>query len=120
MRVLLLLDNYDITPFSQAVLQHCERWKPMRQVNISCVAFGPPGPLEERLRKVGIGTQSVPSRTFSEVTKLKKEGEKFLYRKDRPDLLLAFCRWPAMQARFFHGGNPYVPLILSIDDDAEH
>ncbi|MCC7392730.1 glycosyltransferase [Candidatus Sumerlaeota bacterium] len=119
MRVLLLLDDYQVTPFSEAVLDHCERWKPIRQLVMSCVAFGPPGPLEDRLRKVGVGTQSVTASSIRDVLNLKKAGDGFLYRRDRPDLVLAFCRWPAMEARLFHGGNPYVPMVLSTCDDGK-
>ncbi|MCC6546343.1 glycosyltransferase family 4 protein [Candidatus Sumerlaeota bacterium] len=117
MRILLLLDDYEITAFSQAVVQHCERWHAMRQITMSSVAFGPAGPLEDLLRKSGIGTQPVPAVTCRDVMNLNAEGKKHLYTKDRPDLVLAFCRWPAMPARLFHGGNPYVPLLLSLNDD---
>jgi glycosyltransferase involved in cell wall biosynthesis len=114
MRVLLLLDSYEENDFSLVIPQLCERWVPVRQIHLSSVSFGPDGPLASSLRELGVGTQHVPAASLGDMRHLRERGRAFLYRSDRPDLLLSFCAWPALNARLFHDGNPYVPLLCAL------
>lgn len=117
MRVLFLLDNYDDDD-PAGILFHrlCQRWAPIRQLNLSTIAFGGDGPLAERLRALGIGARVLPwdGLQLANVKLIREEGRRLLARADRPDVIMSFGCWPDVAARLFHGGNKFVPLVHSL------
>ncbi|CAN5508548.1 N/A [soil metagenome] len=115
MRILLLLDSYEENEAGAIALRLCERWAPLREITLSSLAFGPDGPLSERLRTLGVGARRFPWRGLQDAMRVREYGKKMLYRPDRPDVIHSHCRWPELAARFFHFGNPNVPLLITVN-----
>lgn len=114
MRVLLLLDHYQEDETGMLVYRFCQRWAPMRRLSLFAAAFAPHGPLAERFRALGIGTQSLPFDGFRHIGQLRAAGQQLLHTADRPDIIQSHCQWPDIAARLFHGNAPNVPLITSV------
>lgn len=116
MRVLLLLDSYREDARGLMVYRLCQRWTPMRELTLSSVALGDGGPLQDRISALGVDTAVIPREIVRSPKALREEGKRFLFRRDRPDVLHSHCLWPDVSARLFHNGNQYVPLVTTIHD----
>lgn len=120
MRILLLIDSYEEGGSRTILHRLCQRWAPMRELQLSVLAFGPEGPLIEAFRGLGINTLSVPSDNCRTRRRVRDLGRKFLYRADRPDIVHSHCAWPDINARVFHDGHPNVPLLTTIYDNRRY
>lgn len=116
MRILLLLDSFEETLAGTMLYHLCQRWAPVRELRLVALAFGPDGPLRERLRSLGVHTTSLHGASAAAI---RAEGRRELFSKLRPDILHSHCPWPAMAARLYHGGNRWVPLVQTAHDDSE-
>lgn len=114
MRVLILLDSFQEDELGISVLRLMQRLAPMREVTVQAVSFGADGMLSERLREVSIGTRLIPWTGLRQAKSLQQLGHKLFARADRPDVLLSFCRWPAMPARFLQAGDKRIPLACVV------
>jgi glycosyltransferase involved in cell wall biosynthesis len=114
MRILILLDSFAENEIGVAVLRLLQRLAAMREITLQVAAFGADGPLSERLREISVGTRQIPWGGLRHAKALQQIGQKLFARADRPDLLMSYCAWPALPARFLHGGDKRIPLACAV------
>jgi len=112
MRVLILLDSFVDNDTGIAVFRLLQRLVAMRELVIQVASLGEDGPLSERLRELGLGTRVIPWGGLLRAPATQQLGQRLFARSDRPDIIMSFCAWPALGARFLHGGDPRIPLVL--------
>jgi glycosyltransferase involved in cell wall biosynthesis len=114
MRILFLLDTFQEDETGIALFRILERLAAIREISLQVAAFEGSGPLAERLREISIGTRLIPWRGLRDAKRMKELGRQLIQRADRPDVIMSLCAWPALAARFLHGGVDHVPLICAL------
>lgn len=99
MRILIALNAYEEDGPGNLVLRLCQRWKPLQDVDVDTVALSRGGPLQQRLRDMGISAHVVPTRGVLGLTRLRDWMKQLIEGPRRPDVVHSHLLWPDLAMR---------------------
>ena len=95
MRVLLLLESFDLDDTGLLLHRLCQRWVAQEgDVELQAIGFCEDGPLAERMRADGIPAEILPPDASASKVLLKKRAHSIQRMTNPPSLIQAHGRWP--------------------------
>jgi glycosyltransferase involved in cell wall biosynthesis len=110
MRVLIALNTYEQDGPGQLVFRLCQRLVSVEGLQLNTVALSRAGPLMDRFRELGIGTEFVPTRGREGLARLRAWAGHLARRADRPDVIHTNLLWPDLALRLVAGRLRGIPL----------
>ncbi|MDK2970927.1 MAG: hypothetical protein PWP23_682 [Candidatus Sumerlaeota bacterium] len=106
-----MLNTYEQDGPGQLLFRLCQRLVPIEGLRLSTVALSRGGPLMDRFRELGIGTELVESRGKAGFGRLRAWARRLVRRSDRPDVIHTHLLWPDLAMRLVGRELQGIPLL---------